>query len=360
MVIISIMPATDDIITIDGSAGEGGGQILRTALGLSMVTGRAFRIEKIRARRPKPGLARQHLVAVSAAATICQAEVTGASLGSQELVFRPGRVCPGKYSFDIGTAGSTSLVIQTILPAILMVPGRWEIELIGGTHNPLAPPVDYLQKTFLPILKRMGAQVEVELLRPGFYPAGGGRVVLRGRGCETLRPVELLERGALRRRLAWAAVANLPPHIAQREVDTLCQLLGFAPAETAIRRWEAFGPGNVVAVELEFENITELFCNFGERGKPAEKVAEELAREVRRYLATEAPVGEHLADQILIPLALAGEGRFRTLSLSSHAQTNIEIINKFLYISCEVIPVGEDTYEVRLSREGSLQDPATC
>lgn len=338
------------LIVIDGSAGEGGGQILRTALGLCMVTGRPFRIERIRARRPKPGLARQHLVAVSAAATISQAEVTGASLGSQELVFRPGQLRPGKYSFDIGTAGSTSLVIQTLLPAVTVSPGSWEIELVGGTHNPLAPPVDFLEKTFFPILRQMGADVDIRLVRPGFYPAGGGRVIFRAGGQQILRPFELTERGALKRRLAWAAVANLPVHIAERELETLRRALDFDPSELAVYQWKAHGPGNVLVVELEFENITEVLTAFGERGKPAEKVAEELAREVRRYLKANVPVGEHLADQILIPLALAGKGRFRTLPLSSHAETNLEIINTFLPLRWQITPEGEDRCLVELFR----------
>lgn len=342
------MNRPNDILTIDGSQGEGGGQILRTSLALSVVTGKPFRIENIRARRPKPGLARQHLVAVEAAATICQAVVEGAALGSQHLIFTPGRPQPGEYHFDIGTAGSTSLVIQTLLPALILTPGKWQIELVGGTHNPLAPPVDFLQKTFLPILRRMGASVELELKRPGFYPAGGGRVILRVNGSSRLEPLELCSRGRLRRRLAWAAVANLPVHIAQREVDTLHRLLAFGEAETAIYQWQAHGPGNIVVVELEYENITEVFTGFGERGKPAEKVAEEVAREVNRYLRSEAPVGEHLADQLLIPLALAGGGRFRTLPLTSHAHTNLETIRYFLDVHWEVVPVNDQEYEVRV------------
>jgi RNA 3'-terminal phosphate cyclase (ATP) len=336
------------MITIDGSQGEGGGQILRTSLALSVVTGQPFHMERIRARRSKPGLARQHLVAVQAAAAICHAEVQGASLRSMELVFRPGRPRPGNYRFDIGTAGSTSLVIQTILPALMLSPGNWEVELVGGTHNPLAPPIDFLQRTFCPLLQRMGAKVEIRLERPGFYPAGGGRVVLRVEGGGGLRPLELVGRGRLLRRLLWAAVANLPQHIAQREVDSLRNRLGFGREETAVYTWQAFGPGNVVAVELEFEEITELFTNFGQRGKPAEEVAEELAAEVCQYLESDVPVGPHLADQILLPLALAGGGRFRTLPLTSHAETNLAVIGQFLPLRWEVRQEGDRACEVRI------------
>lgn len=339
-----------EMIVIDGSAGEGGGQILRSSLTLAMVTGKGFRIEKIRARRPKPGLARQHLVAVEAAAAICRADVQGASLGSTELLFQPKEVVPGKYAFDIGTAGSTSLVVQTLLPAMILQPGRWELELVGGTHNPLAPPVEFLQMSYLPLLRQMGAEVELQLHRPGFYPAGGGKVTVRVVGKRQLNSLELLERGPLRRRHAWAVVANLPLHIAEREVDTLRRLLGLRSEETAVSSWNARGPGNVVAVELHYENITEVFAGFGERGKPAEKVAEELAQQVQQYLASDAPVGPHLADQILIPLALAGKGRFRTLPLTSHAETNIATIGYFLDIRCHVTPEGENACLVEVFR----------
>ncbi len=345
---IAPMHSDREIVTIDGSAGEGGGQVLRTALALSMVTGKAFRIENIRARRAKPGLARQHLVAVEAAATVSRAFVHGASLGSTQLYFEPVTAVPGNYFFDIGSAGSTSLVIQTLLPAVLFTPGSWQIELVGGTHNPLAPPVDFLQKTFLPLLRCMGARVEIELIRPGFYPAGGGRVILRAEGISRLQPLQLCRRGNFRRRVAWAAVANLPLHIARREVDTLRRLLDLAPSETAVYNWEAYGPGNVVVVELEYENITEVFTGFGERGKPAERVAEEVADQVTRYLATEAPVGEYLADQLLIPLGLVGEGKFCTVPLSSHAQTNMEIIRYFLDVDWEVVRLDDRRHEVRV------------
>src|SRR5262245_8429391 len=201
------------MVTIDGSIGEGGGQILRTALSLSLVTGKPFRIEKIRAGREKPGLLRQHLTAVNAALQIGQAKADGIIVGATELTFIPGKIVAGAYRFAIGTAGSTTLVLQTVLPALLTADGPSRLTLEGGTHNPFAPPFEFLQRTFLPVLNRMGPQVTVSLERPGFYPAGGGRFNVAIQPCERLRSVELKDRGEIQRRLAKAVVAGLPKEI---------------------------------------------------------------------------------------------------------------------------------------------------
>lgn len=203
-------------LIIDGSQGEGGGQVLRTSLALSMVTGRPFRIEGIRAGRANPGLLRQHLTGVRAAAEISGAKVQGAELGSKQLTFEPGEVRAGDYQFSIGTAGSTTLVLQTILPALLAAKGRSTMVLEGGTHNPAAPPFDFLQRVFLPLVNRMGPRVSVELERHGFFPAGGGcfRVVVDP--VEKLQPLELLTRGEIRRRTCRVLLSNLPRTIAKR------------------------------------------------------------------------------------------------------------------------------------------------
>src|SRR5262245_20804356 len=219
------------MITIDGSFGEGGGQILRTSLSLSLLTGKPFRIEKIRAGRKQPGLLRQHLTAVNAAAEVCQAEVSGASIGSQQLTFSPGKVAHGEYHFAIGTAGSTTLVLQTLLPALLVAEEltgqQTTLTLEGGTHNPFAPPFDFLANTFLPILNRMGAFVEARLLRHGFYPAGGGKIEVTVHPTNRLERIELTERGKIRERRARAVVANLPRKIAEREVSIMQKKLSW-------------------------------------------------------------------------------------------------------------------------------------
>jgi RNA 3'-terminal phosphate cyclase (ATP) len=311
-----------DPLLIDGAEGEGGGQIVRTALGLSLVTGRPFRLVNIRARRERPGLLRQHLTAVEAAARIGDAHVEGARLRSLVLDFAPGAVRPGDYSFDVGTAGSVTLVLATVLPALLAAKAPSRLTLIGGTHNPLAPPFDFLARVLVTTLARMGANVRVELVRHGFYPAGGGEV-----HCEIvpspLAPLLLTERGSIVRRRAEAIVSNLPLAIAEREL----RVVGWEDAEA--RPVESAGPGNAVLLHVEAEHASELVTAFGAKGVPAERVAEQAVAEMERYLAADVPVGEHLADQLLVYLALAG-GAFRTLPLSSHARTNAKLIERFL------------------------------
>lgn len=319
-------------VVLDGSMGEGGGQILRTALSLSALTGRPFRIERIRARRKKPGLQAQHLTAVLAASHICQAQVEGAQIGSQTLEFYPGRVQPGQYCFDVGTAGSTSLVLQTILPPLARAGGPSEVVLRGGTHNPLAPPFDFLAEVFFPIVSRMGLQVEVQLEAYGFYPAGGGEIRVSIQPPASLQGLELLQRGKIQEQSIYAVVARLPRHIAQREVETARKVLGWPKKWVQIQQVDSPGPGNYIAIRIRCEHITELFTSFGQMKVPAEKVALEAARQAQRWLQTDVPVGEHLADQLLVYLALAGQGAFRTLPPSCHTQTNLEVIRRFLEV----------------------------
>jgi RNA 3'-terminal phosphate cyclase (ATP) len=332
------------MLTIDGSQGEGGGQILRTSLSLSLVTGTPFRIERIRAGRAKPGLLRQHLTAVTAAAEIGRAELEGAAPGSRELLFRPGRVEPGKYRFAIGTAGSACLILQTVLPPLLLAGGPSAVVLEGGTHNPGAPPFDFVARAFLPCLAAMGAEVRAVLDRPGFYPAGGGQMTVAIEPVVALRPIALLERGAIRRRRARAVVANLPQGIARRELRVVKEKLGWAEDDleaVALGGDAARGPGNVLMLELESEHVTELVTGFGEPNVRAEAVAQRAIDDVRDYLTAGVPVGPYLADQLLVPLALAGGGSFRTGPLSRHAATNVAVIRDFLGIRIDGVPSGD-------------------
>jgi RNA 3'-terminal phosphate cyclase (ATP) len=341
------------MILVDGSYGEGGGQILRTSLALSLVTGKPFRIDGIRVGRKTPGLLRQHLTAVNAATMIGQAEVTGAKIGSSELAFAPREVVPGEYRFAIGTAGSTSLVLQTVLPALMLAAGPSVLLLEGGTHNPFAPPFDFLEKAFLPLLGRMGPQIKAELECPGFYPAGGGRVGFTILPTKELTPFDLPARGEIRTRRAKASVASLPVSIAERELAVIGQMLSWSAEwlqPEVIRN--SCGPGNVVSIEIESEHVTEVFTGFGERGVPAEAVAEKAVKETRRYLASEVAVGEYLADQLLIPMALAGGGSFTTCPLSRHSLTNIEIIQKFLDVKILPTAIANRTWVVEIKSEG--------
>lgn len=337
------------MMTIDGARGEGGGQILRTALSLALIDGKPVRVENIRAGRRKGGLLKQHLVCVRAAAEISGGEVEGDELGSTTLALRPGPVRGGSYRFAIGSAGSTMLVLQTVLPALLKADGPSELVLEGGTHNPLAPTYDFLDRVFVPLLRRMGAEVALELDRPGFHPAGGGRVRVRVTP-SVLRPLTLLERGALLRRHAFAMVSAISGDVAVRELARVREVLGWEGPECSIRTVKSpLGPGNVLWAELESEHLTEAFVIFGERGLLAEKVADELCAEVSDYLACDAPVGEHLADQLLLPMALAGGGAFRARRLSSHAQTQIALIPEFVRCAIEVSeePSGVVRVDVR-------------
>lgn len=317
------------MLQIDGSQGEGGGQVLRTALSLSLVTGQAFRIDAIRARRDQPGLMRQHLTAVQAAAELGAAEVEGAEVGSRSLTFRPARLHGGRFRFQVGTAGSTTLVLQTLLPALLQAPGPTDVALEGGTHNPFAPPFEFLSGTFLPQLRRMGGRVELQLVRAGFHPAGGGRVLARIEP-GPLHSIEVLERGAAGPVSARVLLSKLPAHVGEREVAVLRERLRLPEERAHVEPVESYGPGNAVLVELPFANVTEIVTAFGSRGVPAEHVAEDAAAQALAYLETGAPVGAHLADQLLVPMALARGGRFRTCAPSAHATTNASVIERFL------------------------------
>ncbi|MBK8913776.1 MAG: RNA 3'-terminal phosphate cyclase [Phycisphaerales bacterium] len=324
------------MLTIDGSRGEGGGQILRSALALAIVTARPVRIENIRAGRKKPGLLRQHLTAVQAAARVCSAHVEGAELGSGAVTFTPGPVAPGVHHFAIGSAGSTTLVLQTILLPLLTASGPSRITLEGGTHNPAAPPFDFLDAAYLRLLNRMGPRVTAHLERPGFFPAGGGRMVIEIEPCAALGALDLLERGELRSRRACVWLSHLPRHVAEREIRVIERRLAWSVADCEIREApHAVGPGNLVALRLEFENVTEVFCGFGSAGRPAEAVAGEAVDACRRYLPSTAPLGEYLTDQWLLPLALAGRGSFRSTGLSPHATTHLELIHDFLPVRLE-------------------------
>ena len=315
------------LVRMDGSFGEGGGQILRTSLSLSLVTGKSFRIENIRAKRQKPGLLRQHLTAVQAAAEVGSGEVDGAVLGSKALTFVPGKVRAGDYHFAVGTAGSGTLVLQTILPALMTASAPSRVEIEGGTHNPAAPPFDFLERSFMPLIESMGPKVKVELQRYGFYPAGGGRFVVEVTPCAALQPITVGERGEITARRAVALVANLPYHIARRELDTLGKLLDWGPECLSCEDTKnSVSPGNFVMIELKSSAVTEIFTAFGKLRVSAEDVATDATEQAGAYFRSNAAVGEHLADQLLLPMALAGGGSFTAVSLNMHAKTNMQVI----------------------------------
>lgn len=322
------------MIELDGSTGEGGGQILRTSLTLSMITGQAFRIRNIRANRQPPGLRRQHLSAVRAAAVVSDAKVSHAETGSTSLEFTPGKVSGGVYDFEIGTAGSTTLVLQTLIPALLFASQPTAITVTGGTHNPKAPPAEFLQRAYCRVLAAMGVELEIDIERYGFYPAGGGSVSANVWPCRQLRRLDLLERGGLRQAYAQAIAARLPAQIAQRQFATVRNLLGWDEGQVReVLSPVSASPGNAVLLTVDSETVTEVFSAIGDRGVRAEAVAREAALEARRYLASGAAVGEHLGDQLMLPMALAGGGSYTLDHVSQHAITNAEVITHFLPVT---------------------------
>ena len=346
------------MLQIDGSMGEGGGQILRSALSLSLLTKTPFRLTNIRAGRERPGLRRQHFVCVEAARAVGDAEVSGAEMGSTAIEFRPRTVHGGAHTFAIGGAGSTTLVFQTVLlPLLLGASEPSTLRFEGGTHNPMAPPVDFLEASFLAQLARMcpattGApSVALSFERHGFYPAGGGAWSAVIHPVAQLSRLDLLERGAVLSQRALAICSQVPARVALRELDTLTSALGW-PREAGrpLMVPEPRGPGNVLLATVESEHVTEVFIGFGERGVRAEQVAQGVADEVTRYLAAGVPVFEHLADQLLLPMALGAGGSFRTVRPTEHARTHAALVDMFLGVKIAFHEESADVWRIEVPR----------
>jgi len=327
-----------DTVLIDGSTGEGGGQILRTSLALSCITGRSLHIENIRAARRKPGLAKQHLSCVHAACQICSAKSQGAAPGSKVLDFEPGPVQSGDFHFDIGSAGSASLVIQTLLPPLFLTDNPSTVTVTGGTHNPLAPPFDFLSETFLPAIAAAGLKGDCKLIKHGFYPAGGGKITFDVQPWQksTDRIIDLCESSKEFQIHARIYTAKLPPHIAQRQRKLLLQSgLNIRNVEH-VEVTDSDGPGNCAMFRLCGGERTTVFTAFGMRGKRSEEVISEVVGLAEDFLASGAAVDRFLADQLLIYMAMAKAGSYTTNELSSHLQTNMEVIKKFLPVNFRV------------------------
>ncbi|MBK5072766.1 RNA 3'-terminal phosphate cyclase [Budviciaceae bacterium CWB-B4] len=329
-------------IEIDGSKGEGGGQILRSGLSLSMLTGKAVRFTHIRAGRSKPGIMRQHLTAILAAQQICAAQVSGATLNSTELTFIPGQIKSGDYQFDLGGAGSCALVLQTLLPALWSANGESRVRLSGGTHNPMAPSTSFLQQVWLPLMDRMGAKSTLLVHRCGFYPAGGGEVEITVYPVKQWQTLHLLQRGKLIEIGAQSLIADVPDSVARRELNIVKQQLKVEESKlSSVDVSSARCAGNALLVKLQFEHLTELFCTIGTKGKAAAKVAQEACDEAQAYLTSTAAVGEYLADQLLLPMAIAGEGSFTTSEITDHLSTNALVICQFLNCRIDIQSVDQ-------------------
>ncbi len=341
-------PTQHSLLSISGESG--GGQLLRSALSLSLVTGQAFRMTNIRGKRPKPGLMRQHLTCVTASAEVCGAEVEGATIGSTELMFQPRKIQPGDYRFSIGSGGSTTLVFQTLLPALLQAKAGSTLRIEGGTHNPMAPPFEFIEHCFLPILRRMGVDATATLERPGFMQAGGGVLTATIRPLQTWRPLILTERGGLEEPFGRVLHAHLPGEIAKRAISTAARLLEWPEDRIELRYAnDSIGPGSAILLGVRHAHVVEISTGIAQMGKSAEAIAAGAAKGLRGYLASPAPVGVHLADQLVLPMALAGQGLIHTLSITDHIRTNMTLIQQFLPdIAFVIKDLGKGVKEIRV------------
>lgn len=329
------------LVRIDGTCGEGGGQVLRTALALSVVTGRPFHLTGIRARRSRPGLAPQHLHAVRVFCELSGATCTGDTEGSSELSFSPGEVRSGSYRVDVGTAGSVTLILQAMALPLALTEGSSEIDLQGGTHVPWSPPFNFIESCWNPFMRELGTELHVELERAGFYPRGGGHIIARIEGGAKLGPLQLIERGPLRAvEIVSAAATALPAHVRQRQASRAHAGVRSAGCEVSVQlvKLPAGSPGSVVAITGRFEKTRITTSALGARGKSAEAVGEEAASAFRDYLNQPGAVDGKLADQLVLPLALAsGPSEFTTVRITQHLKTNVETIRAFVDRSVEIV-----------------------
>jgi len=336
-------------IIIDGSLGEGGGQVLRTSISLSAITGTPVRIENIRAGRRKPGLMRQHLTSIKAAAEICGAKTEGLELRSNEISFVPGKIKGGEYRFDIGSAGGTVLVAQTIIPILSHAKTASTATIIGGTHNMWAPTFDYLDRAFLPLYNKMGGRVSAELMKHGFYPAGGGEISVTVEPTQNKHALDLQKRGDKIGANIVAVLANLKRDIANREIKAITHRMDIDKNKSEILHVDGPGPGNAVTVFMDYENVTEVFIGLGQHGVRAEAIANAVVSEARDYFTSDAAVGPHLADQLLLPMALLKGGSFTTSEITEHTRTNIDIIKRFVDVDIKTEQIARKLWSVTVT-----------
>lgn len=342
------------VIELDGSVGEGGGQVLRNAIAIAALLRKRIRVYNIRAKRNPPGLRPQHMTAVKAVAELCGGEVSGLHIGSTEIVLIPGESRGTSYVFDAGTAGSTTLMLQSLLPVMSFAKHRLSVELRGGTNNPLAPPVDYIETVLLPVLSRMGVRANLRLLRRGFYPRGGGIIQVSTEPVKRLSPIELVEVGEVEEVMVYAYSCNLPAHIVDRISKRSEELLRANGVKDVRIVREVLQRGNskcsldpgtgVILVARTSAGAVIGSDALGERGVPSEVVANRAVDSLIGQL--KYPVDRHLGDQLIIWTALAaGRSRFTVSELTSHTMTSIEVVRSMVHAKFDV--------------DGKLGGPAT-
>lgn len=329
------------LLEIDGSTGEGGGQVLRSSLSLSILTGKPVRVSCIRANRDRPGLRPQHLMALRSAARISKGIVRGDRVGSTDITFEPGPAVPGNYLFDIGTAGATSLVMQTLLLPLALADASSTLTIHGGTHVPWSPCYHYLDWNWRPLLNRIGIAFELELQMAGFYPHGGGQIAAQIPGGSRIQGLQLCQRGRLLGIQGLSAVADLPREIAERQRKQAQKRLNELPAPPEcvidIANLPTRSKGTLLVLLAEFEQGRACFFALGARGKRAETVADETVDALVEFLATDATVDHWIADQLLLPLALAdSRSEFITSRVTGHLMTNADIINQFMQVDISI------------------------
>lgn len=341
------------LVEIDGSMGEGGGQILRSALSLSIITGRPFVMDRIRAKREKPGLMRQHLTCVKAAEEISAAQVSGAELGSQSLTFIPGELRSGTYSWAIGSAGSCNLVLQTVLVPLMGAGCSSQIQLRGGTHNSMSPSSDFLVQSFLPAIHAMGFNSQLTCIRHGFYPAGGGLLEVSIEPTDVSKAAIEWSSREIFGMEALALSANIPSRIGNAELELLGARLGISSENCQARMVSSDGPGNLVMVTVMTNYGKRVFTSYGERRLSLEKVVENCAEQVEAWLGSGASVDEYLQDQLLLPLAIGGGGRFTSTRPSLHTETNLEVIAAFLPVTWTLTQLAEKCWQIEIVPRGT-------
>ncbi len=343
-----------ELISIDGSSGEGGGQILRTSLSLSAITGRPFEIDNIRARRTRPGLRPQHLKCVEAMAEVCGAEVRGAAVGSVSLRFDPGELRAGDFVFDIGTAGATGLLLQTVYLPLSLLDEPSMVRITGGTHNPFSPCFHYLQEQWLPLMTKAGLRISLKLDRLGFYPVGGGKIRA------TISPSEpvalrLTDRGKLKSFRGLSFVANLDREIAERQKRRALRTIGkrddIRAKQIKTDTFKAHSPGTAIYLTAEYEGgARACYFGLGERRKRAEEVGEEAALPMARFLDSDAALDEFAADQLMLPLSLAQEpSEFTTANATEHQRTNADIITRFIDAGIDILESESGASKIRIA-----------